>query len=593
MHTLTRAALVAVELTGIWMVVGTVARAAMPSAEPLVAAVTTRVAQESGGGVVLALDGVAIPDTTSTTRAHHGGHFRHHRGWRVASRHPHQGIVAGTVRSAGDQPETVLAAAGVGPLVSSQPATTPPADPPAATPEPKTPAAGDVGVPADVRRLAAQAQGWPTAKASAAPVTLESGSGRVLTLTSDAANVFVADPKVAEVRPASANSLFVFGVGPGRTTVAAMDPTGHVLAEFNVTVRQSGFAAAEAEAEIARLMPGVHIGVVPEAKGLLLTGYVPNAGEAARAAAIAHGFLADGQAIENQIAVGAQVQITLRVRIAEMARTVTRALGVNWAVMGRLGNTAAGPFTAGIVTLNSISSLVTSPPSVLAAGVPDANALIDALAQDNLVRVLAEPNLTVMSGESASFLAGGEFPIPVAVQNNTISVSFKQYGVSLTFLPTVLSDGRINLHVNPEVSELTTAGAVSTSGGSQTISIPALTVRRANTTVELGSGQSFAIAGLLQHNSTQNDSGLPGLGDVPVLGALFRSDAFQRNESELVIIVTPYIVRPVTDAAALSAPTDGVVPAGDFDRILRLRQVARSDPAVPSRIPGQAGFVVQ
>jgi len=111
--------------------------------------------------------------------------------------------------------------------------------------------------------------------------------------------------------------------------------------------------------------------------------------------------------------------------------------------------------------------------------------------------------------------------------------------------------------------------------------------------VELGSGQSFAIAGLLQHNSTQNDSGLPGLGDVPVLGALFRSDAFQRNESELVIIVTPYIVRPVTDAAALSAPTDGVVPAGDFDRILRLRQVARSDPAVPSRIPGQAGFVVQ
>jgi pilus assembly protein CpaC len=603
MKTLARVALVALEMTGIWLVVGTVARAAMPSAETLVATAAMPVARESGGGVL-------TPGAANAVRPHHGVKALHHRAPKVASRHLHARTVAGAVRSAVQRPRPVLAAAeSVGPLVSSQPASLPPAPaatpepqspaavdaaaPPAATPEPKSPAVGDAAVPADVRRLAAKASGWPTAKASAAPVTLESGSGRVLTLTSDAANVFVADPKVAEVRPASANSLFVFGVGPGRTTVAAMDSTGNVLAQFNVTVRQSGFAAAEAEAEIARLMPGDHIGVVPQAKGLLLTGYVPSAGEAARAASIAHGFLGEGQAIENQIAVGAQVQISLRVRIAEMSRTVTRALGVNWAAMARLGTTAAGPFTAGIVTANALSSLVTAPASIATAGVPDANAVIDALAQDNLVHILAEPNLTVMSGESASFLAGGEFPIPVAVQNNTISVVFKQYGVSLTFLPTVMSDGRINLHVNPEVSELTTAGAVSTSSGSTSISIPALTVRRANTTVELGSGQSFAIAGLLQHGTTQNDTGVPGLGDVPILGALFRSDAFQRNESELVIVVTPYIVRPVSDSAALTLPTDGITPAGDFDRILRLRQVAQTNPAAPSRIPGHAGFVVQ
>ena len=275
-----------------------------------------------------------------------------------------------------------------------------------------------------------------------------------------------------------------------------------------------------------------------------------------------------------------------------MSRTITRALGVNWSVLGTVGR-----YSVGFLTANPISSVSTAASTVLANGYTssnlDANSIIDALAQDNLVRILAEPNLTAMSGETASFLAGGEFPIPVGVQNNVITIVFKQYGVSLAFVPTVLSDGRINLHVNPEVSQLTTEGAVSMSAGNSTISVPALTVRRASTTVELGSGQSFAIAGLLMRNSTQNDTGVPGLGDVPVLGALFRSDAFKRNESELVIVVTPYIVRPVNDTAALGLPTDGVTPAGDLDRILHMRQLARTDPAVPARIPGKAGFIVQ
>jgi pilus assembly protein CpaC len=349
-------------------------------------------------------------------------------------------------------------------------------------------------------------------------------------------------------------------------------------------------------------MPGDHIGVVPQAKGMLLTGYVPTAGEAARAAAIAHGFLGEGQAIENQIAVGAQVQITLRVRIAEMSRSVVRNLGVNWSALGTIGSIATFP-ALNISRSGAVASGVCTVGSGIARAAGIANstqcqggsfdAVIDALIQDNLVRVLAEPNLTVMSGEPASFLAGGEFPIPVGQQNGQMTVEFKNYGVSLAFVPTVMSDGRINLHVNPEVSQLTTVGAVQISAGNSSISIPALTVRRADTTVELGSGQSFAIAGLLQKTSTDAASGVPGVGDMPVLGSLFRSDAFQRNESELVIVITPYIVRPVNDPSELALPTDGVTPAGDFDRILRLRQIASSNPAVPSRIPGQAGFIVQ
>jgi pilus assembly protein CpaC len=582
MNTLARAALVAAELTGIWLIVGTVARAA----EPAPAAMVLASAPAQARAHAVAKSGAAV-------QPRHGRKAGHHGGRKVAAHRAHQPAVAGAAHPAHHGLRAVVATLGsVGPLVDASPLPTPAPEPVAATPEPSR-GAGGAAVPADVRRLAAQASRWPVAPASSAPVMLESGGGRVLTLTSDAANVFVADPKVAEVRPASANSLFVFGVGAGRTTVAAMDASGHVLAQFNVTVRQSGFNAGEAEAAIARLMPGDHIGVVPEAKGLLLTGSVATAGEAARATTIARGFLGDGQAIENQIAVGANVQIMLRVRIAEMSRVVTRALGVNWAAAARLGTSSAlGGFSAGLVTANA---LVTAAPNVAVAGFDKlgVDAVIDALAQDNLVRVLAEPNMTVMSGEPASFLAGGSFPIPVGQQNGQMSVEFKNYGVSLSFVPTVMADGRINLRVNPEVSELTNVGAVQIAAGNSSIQIPALTVRRADTTVELGSGQSFAIAGLLQKTSNQADNGVPGLGDVPILGALFRSDSFQRNESELVIVVTPYIVRPVSNTAALALPTDGVTPPGDLDRILHLRQVASSNSGLPSRIPGQAGFIVQ
>lgn len=427
----------------------------------------------------------------------------------------------------------------------------------------------------------------------------EAGTGGVITLPGAAANVFVADPKIAEVRPASATTLFVFGVGPGRTTVAAVDSQGVAVAEYDIFIRPAAFASTQAEAAIARVLPGTRIRVTPQAKGLLITGQVANADDAARAISIARGFAPEGQTVEDQLSVTSPVQVTLRVRIAEMSRSVTRALGVNWQALGSVGR-----FSLDFLTSSGLAAIGSS--NTLRAGTPDANALIDALARDNLARVLAEPNLTVLSGQSASFLAGGEFPIPIGQQNGAITIEFKKYGVNLAFQPTVMSDGRINLKVTPEVSQLTDQGAVRvTSVSGLAIVIPALTVRRAETMVELGSGQSFAIAGLLQDNVSQTDSGLPYFGEVPILGALFRSDDFRRNQTELVILVTPYIVRPVSDPTQLRLAGDNYSPPNDRERLLLMRQTGQAPvppPAAalpsslipaPGRAPGRPGFILQ
>jgi pilus assembly protein CpaC len=214
--------------------------------------------------------------------------------------------------------------------------------------------------------------------------------------------------------------------------------------------------------------------------------------------------------------------------------------------------------------------------------------------------VLAEPNLTTISGQPASFLVGGEFPIPVATTQasgsnaGTFSIDFKQYGISLAFVPTVLSHDRISLHVRPEVSQLDKAnGVTSFINSNVAISIPALTVRRADTTVELGSGQSFAIAGLLSDQTTQITQATPGLGDIPILGSLFRSDSFMKQETELVIVVTPYIVRPVSDPNALHLSTDIFREPNDLERILELRQIGHGSYKNYRPMPAQAGFMVE
>jgi pilus assembly protein CpaC len=433
--------------------------------------------------------------------------------------------------------------------------------------------------------------------ASATSVAIEVGTGRVINLHGVATSVFAADPKIAEVRPASARSLFVFGVAPGRTTVAAMDSKGGSVGQFTVTIRPSSFAASQANAALARQLPGQDIKIEPTEEGATISGHVETAEQASQAATTAKQFLDEKAIIDNHVTVGQPIQVELRVRIAEMSRNLTRQLGIDWSAMAQLGSHAA----IGFATNDLLSSAVAASTltNSYAFNTPgkglDINNIIDALNDDQLVHLLAEPNLTTMSGEAASFLVGGEFPIPVSEALGETNVIYKQYGVALAFVPTVLSSGRINMHVRPEVSELSTAGAVRLqSGTNNSISIPALTVRRAETTIELGSGQSFAIAGLLQDNATLESLGPPWLSELPILGALFRSSSFQHNETELVIVVTPYIVRPVSDPNALRLPTDGWQPPNDLERILLLRQSARGSTTPQSvHIPGNAGFILE
>ena len=428
-------------------------------------------------------------------------------------------------------------------------------------------------------------------------IAIEAGMGRVLPLGGPATSVFAADPKVVEVRPASPTSLFVFGVAPGRTTIAALSASGEPIAQWNVVVQPSGYAAGEARGGIGRLVPGAGIGTETRPNGIGVTGEVATPAEADRASRLARAYLSEKGVLDNRLAVNSPIQVNLRVRIIEMSRLLTRELGINWQALGNIGRYA----NIGFATANALTDLVSSANSLSgryaktngAGGFgTDINAAIDALNQDQLIRTLAEPNLTALSGETASFLVGGEFPIPVAQQQNTISVEFKQYGISLAFVPTVTSGDRITLHVRPEVSQLTDQGAVKIGNGNNSISIPAITVRRADTTVELGSGQSFAIAGLLSDSQKLTANGVPFLGDVPILGALFRSDNFQQNQTELVIVVTPYIVRPVSNVAAIAQPDDGWRAPNDLERILLLRQSAVGTPAPRVRIPGEAGFVL-
>ncbi|WP_158744284.1 type II and III secretion system protein family protein [Acidisphaera sp. L21] len=425
---------------------------------------------------------------------------------------------------------------------------------------------------------------------------IEAGSGRVVTLTAPAASVFAADPKVVEVRPASPTSLFLFGVATGHTTVAAMSAGGQPIAQFDVTVGPSGYSASATNGQMNASMPGNSMTAGVRNNGLVINGAARTPMDAERAQTIGRANLtSDTQKLDNRTTVNGAVQVNLRVRVVEMSRNITRELGVNWQAMANIGA------RYGITQFSTATALVTAATSTLSTGFNfgksvDVNTVIDALAQDQLVHVLAEPNITAMSGEAASFLVGGEFPIPIAQFGDSISIEFKQYGVSLAFVPTVLTSGRISLHVRPEVSELTNQGAITLGSGNNTVQIPALQVRRADTTVELGSGQSFAIAGLMQDSTRLTTDGVPWLGDVPILGALFRSDSFQRNETELVILVTPYLVQPASSPDALSTPDAGWKPPNDLERILLLRQKAHGtaqNVAIRQTVPGDAGFIVQ
>ena len=455
-------------------------------------------------------------------------------------------------------------------------------------------------------------------------VVVDAGSGRLIQLPGPAATILAADPRIARVQPASPTSIFIMGVAAGHTTVIATADSGTPIAEYDVTIRPgtgslvggADQAAARpaptangVEGAIRRSLPGMGAVRVAAAgrNAFVVSGTVANAAESQRAEAVARAFVGESREIINNLELLSSTQVNVRVRVAEISRQITRELGFNWQALGSIGSfviglrtgggaqTVANAITTGGVSTGSLASTASRYGLGVTTNRLDINSVIDALASDQLITILAEPNLTAQSGETASFLAGGEFPIPTGTggSSTTITIEFKQYGVSLSFVPTVLGPNRLNLRIRPEVSELTNTGAVSLPLANGSVTIPALQVRRAETTVELGSGQSFAIAGLLQHNTTQTDSGILGLGDLPVLGPLFRSNQFQRSETELVIIVTPYLVKPVSDPNRLGAPTDGFRPAVDLERILYRRQIARGAPMPQLRTHPDAGFIVE
>lgn len=494
------------------------------------------------------------------------------------------------------------------PMVVGQAGVSPPARE-AGTPPPRetgAPPAREAAVPpGDAAR--------PAVPPQPISILLEAGAGRLLRLPAPAITVLASDPRIARVQPASPTSLFLMAVAAGRTTVIATSEDGTPVAEYDITVQPGRNSApvpgavpppapppsaSAVQSMIRRLVRGTE-GLTVSAAGprvLILSGEVPAAADAQRAEAIARTYGGEDREVVNSLTLLSSIQVNLRVRVAEISRQVTRELGFNWQAIASNGsNLALGIASGGASGL--LSTFISNRPGLAGPRGFDINAVVDALASDQLISILAEPNLTAQSGEVASFLAGGEFPVPIGGRSengtNTITIDYKQFGVSLAFVPTVLGPERLNLRVRPEVSELSDNGAVSLPLGTGVLRIPALSVRRAETTVELGSGQSFAIAGLLQRNNALANSGVNGLRDLPVLGALFGSDRYRRNETELVIIITPYLVRPTSDPRALALPTDGFRPATDLDRILFRRQLARGLP-VREYPPGfDAGFIVE
>ena len=385
----------------------------------------------------------------------------------------------------------------------------------------------------------------------------------MLRLPRPAATIFVADPNLVDFQTKSALLVYVFGKVTGETVLYAVDGAGGVLYAGRIEVTQN---LAGIRAAMARVLPDDAITVEAAGSAVTLSGTVLSAAHAADAAAVAAQFVdaKKNEIVINLLAVAAPAQVNLRVRVAEVDRTVLKSFGINWDAVANTGRFAFGLLTQNPVTFAELFNRNTT-----VIKHDNVNAVIDALAQEGLITLLAQPNLTALSGETASFLAGGEFPVPVAASATAggppvITIEFKKFGVSLDFTPTVIDGNRINLRVRPEVSQLSTSNGVQLQG----FSVPGLTVRRAETTVELGSGETFVIAGLLQRTSDNTLSKIPGAGDIPIIGALLRSSRYRRAETELAIIVTPYLVRPLANAALAAAPTDGLVEANDLQRIV-------------------------
>ena len=449
--------------------------------------------------------------------------------------------------------------------------------------------------------------GTPSTQRPSIDLNLSVGRGQLVNLPTAISDVFVANEDVADVQVRSATQIYVFARKQGESSIFATSKGGAVIYSANV---RAGTNTNSIDTMLKLAMPEAAIQSTPMNGLVLLTGTVAGPEDSAEAERLVQAFVGDDTKVVSRLRTATPLQVNLQVKIAEVSRSLVKELGVNlmnrdttggflFGVaqgrnFGSIGNIPTTGFptvpasnffpgATGTIPINPATGL----PVVGSAGTAynlsnlglgagktsiglagkflglDFASAIDLAETEGLVTTLAQPNLTALSGETASFLAGGEFPIPISQSLGQIAIEYKQYGVSLAFSPTVLGDGRISMRVRPEVSELSAEGSIVLNG----YNVPGITTRRAETTVELGSGQSFMIGGLLRNSQTNTIDRAPGLGNVPVLGALFRSTRYRKSETELVIIVTPYLVKPVS-ANQIVLPTDGFKAATDAERVL-------------------------
>ena len=395
-------------------------------------------------------------------------------------------------------------------------------------------------------------------------LSLGVGKSIVIDLPRDIKDVLVADPKIANAVVRSAQRAYIIGATVGQTNIVFFDSAGQQIAAYDIAVKRdlNGLRAA-----LKATLPNADILIDGVGDGVMLTGTAASPIEAQQAGDLAARLAGGADKIVNSIVVRGRDQVMLKVTVAEVARSIIKQMGIDLTANLNYGTSAvtftnANPFTATgkPITDNSLSTAFGTTPSV--------KATLRAMESAGVVRTLAEPNLTAISGESATFIAGGEFPIPTGVTCQTTaagsvgqcapSIAFKKFGISLNFTPVVLSEGRISLRVMTEVSEVSNDNSITISG----LTVPSIKTRRAETTLEIPSGGAMAMAGLIQDQTKQAISGLPGLSTLPVLGALFRSRDFNNNQTELMVMVTPFIVRAVAQKD-LSRPDDGFANASD------------------------------
>ncbi len=447
-------------------------------------------------------------------------------------------------------------------------------------------------------------------------LALSLNKAAIIELDRDARDVVVANPQIADAVVRTPRRIFVLALKVGQTNAIFLDAQGKQIAALEISV---GADVNDLNAILSRQLPNSKVNAESVNDTVVVSGTASSVQDASKAKDLATRYAGAPEKVVNALAVGGRQQVLIKVRVSEMQRTIAKQLGVD--ATGAVASAAGVPIIASTSNPFSLLGRALSDLSGLQVGrsctvstlqpcTPSPNnvqGMLRALEQVGLVRTLAEPNLTAVSGESAKFLAGGEFPVPSSRdQYGNVVVEFKQFGVGLAFTPVVLDKGRIALQVSTEVSELTSEGAFVQQGSSTTTStgivvttggltIPAVAVRRTDTTVELPSGGSLMIGGLLQQTSKQNLDGFPGLKDLPVLGALFRSRDFQNSETELVVMVTAYLVDPVAEAQ-LTTPDQGFSLPTDVETILlgRLNSVYGKDHKVPTSVPpGSIGYIVQ